>query len=105
MKLNRLALIVIGALIAVTPVVAQDKAKQTQNASMTKVATGQKSKIAGVIVKREADTFVLRDINGADVQVMINNFTKVEEKKSNIFRGAKNYNTTMLAHSLLTRSE
>ena len=106
MKFNRLALIVIGATFAVAPAFAQDKAaKPAQDMNVTKMATGQKTKIAGVIVKREADTFYMRDISGGDVHVVINNFTKVEEKKSNLFRGGKKYSAAMLLRGLTVEVE
>jgi outer membrane protein OmpA-like peptidoglycan-associated protein len=107
MKFNRIALIVIGAALTTAPALAQDKAAKpaAQTTNVSKVATGQKTKMAGVIVKREADSFLLRDANGGDYQVVLNNFTKVEEKKSNFFRSGKNYNTTMLLRGLIIEVE
>jgi outer membrane protein OmpA-like peptidoglycan-associated protein len=51
-------------------------------------------------VKRDADSFILRDLSGGDIQVNLTNVTKVEEKKSNPFRRAKNYGTTSLLRGL-----
>jgi len=64
------------------------------------VATGQKTEVSGVIVKREADTFTLRDKTGQDVVVTLTSETKVKEKKKNPFRGAQNYATTNLLRGL-----
>ncbi len=111
MKFNRLALMVIGAAIAVAPAFAQDKAqdkamvKPAQDMNITKMAAGQKTKVTGVVLKREADTFYIRDINGGDIQVVLNNFTKVQEKKSNFFRSGKNYSTTNLLRGLVVEVE
>jgi outer membrane protein OmpA-like peptidoglycan-associated protein len=107
MKINRFSLVLCSAVLAVTPVFAQDAGKNTnsQNASLVKMAPGQKAKVNGVIVKRDADSFVMRDLNGGDVLVTLNSLTKVEEKKSNPFRRAKNYNTTLLLRGLTVEIE
>ena len=110
MKFNRLALMVITAAITVAPALAQDKAqdkvaKPAQDMNVTKVAAGQKTKTAGVILKRDGDAFYLHDANGGDVRVVLNNFTKIEEKKSNLFRGAKKYNDKMLLRGLTVEVE
>ena len=106
MKSNRFALIALSAMLAAAPAFAQDKAaKPAQDMSITKVAAGQKTKMTGVILKRESDAFYMRDINGGDVQVVLNNFTKVQEKKSNFFRAGKNYSTTNLLRGLVVEVE
>src|SRR5207302_516463 len=66
----------------------------------SQVMSGQKQKIKGVIVKREADSFILRDMSGMETTVALTNSTKVEERKGNPFRGAKNYATTQLMRGL-----
>ena len=107
MNINRFGLVLCSAVLSVAPVLAQETSKNasSQNASLVKMAPGQKAKVNGVIVKREADSFVMRDTNGGDIQVTLNNFTKVEEKKSNPFRRAKNYNTTLLLRGLTVEIE
>ena len=107
MNINRFGLVLCSAVLAVAPVLAQETSKNasSQNVSLVKMAPGQKAKVSGVIVKREADSFVMRDMNGGDIQVTLNNFTKVEEKKSNPFRRAKNYNTTLLLRGLTVEIE
>ena len=107
MNINRFGLVLCSAVLSVAPVLAQETSKNasSQNASLVKMAPGQKAKVNGVIVKREADSFVMRDMNGGDIQVTLNNFTKVEEKKSNPFRRAKNYNTTLLLRGLTVEIE
>jgi len=68
--------------------------------SPAQVATGEKTEVSGVIVKREADTFTLRDTKGQDVVVTLTSETKVKEKKKNPFRSAQNYATTNLLRGL-----
>jgi outer membrane protein OmpA-like peptidoglycan-associated protein len=88
---------------------AQDASKQKQAASdqakTVKIPSGTKQKIKGVIVSRDADYFVMRDMTGGDVQVNLTNITKVEEKKSNPFRRAKDYGTTQLLRGLSVEVE
>lgn len=78
-------------------------AEGTSTPAETKQATlppGKKEKVSGVIVRREPDSFVLREDNGRDVLVKLTNSTKVEEKKGNPFRGAKHYAATQLLRGL-----
>lgn len=82
------------------PVAAQDNSSR-----VSRVPAGQKQKLRGVIVKREADSFILRDITGSEVQVDLSNITKVEEKKGNPFRRAKDYGTTALLRGLSVEVE
>ena len=95
-----------AALLISVPAFGQDntqsssKDKASDASRTVKVATGQKQKVKGVIVRRDADNFVLRDMTGGDVQVNLTNVTKVEEKKGNPFRRAKNYGTTSLLRGL-----
>lgn len=95
-----------AALLVNAPAFAQSNSQsnasdRAADASRTvKVTAGQKQKIKGVIVRRDADNFILRDMTGGDVQVNLTNVTKVEEKKGNPFRRAKNYGTTSLLRGL-----
>jgi len=77
-------------------------AAQTQgNATVTShVTAGKKQKISGVVVSREIDKLVVRDINGSDVAVSVSGATKIVEKKANPFRGARTYPVTALLRGL-----
>ncbi|HWQ34681.1 MAG TPA: OmpA family protein [Blastocatellia bacterium] len=85
----------------------QDQQNQTMNneARTTRVASGQKQKFSGIIVKRNPDNIIIRDQSGADVTVNLTNSTKVTERKSNPFRRAKNYDTTALLRGLQVEVE
>lgn len=86
---------------AVTPAPQPPQNMTPQNvAPAPRVAPGQKQKISGVIVSREADTVVVRDISGVDVVANLTAVTKVIERKSNPFRGAKTYPVTALLRGL-----
>src|SRR5215475_10582782 len=102
MKRNLLGLLILFALALGLnlPTAAQDDSSR-----VSRIPAGQKQKLRGVIVKREADSFILRDITGSEVQVDLTNITKVEEKKGNPFRRAKDYGTTALLRGLSVEVE
>jgi len=79
----------------------ENAATSTQPAVATsRVAAGQKQKISGVIVSREADSMIVRDLAGADVAVRLTSYTKMTERKGNPFRKAKAYPVTALLRGL-----
>ena len=47
----------------------------TNASSARNVASGEKMKIKGVVVKRDADTFVVRDLNNVDTVVRLTDRT------------------------------
>jgi len=108
MKLNRFGLVLGSVVLAVAPALAQntDKnvSKADKNVDLVKVSPGQKTTITGVVINRDADNLLVRAERG-DVSVALNNFTKVEEKKSNPFRGARKYPITTLMRGLVIEVE
>src|SRR5262249_34851510 len=108
MKRNLIGLLLFGLALGL-PAAAQDasKAKSAQSDTnrVVRIPAGQKQTVRGVIVKRDADSFILRDMSGGDVQVNMTNVTKVEEKKGNPFRRAKNYGATSLLRGLSVEVE
>ena len=98
-----LMFVAIVALAVAVPTIAQDSTQAPQAASSpqsARVAVGRKQKISGVVVSREADKMIVRDINGSDVAVNVSGATKITEKKANPFRSAKNYPVTALLRGL-----
>jgi outer membrane protein OmpA-like peptidoglycan-associated protein len=71
----------------------------------THIAAGQKMEIEGVVLKRTADNFLMRDNAGNEYTVILTNDTEVKERKSNPFRRAKNYATTQLLRGLNVKVE
>jgi len=66
----------------------------------TQVASGQKMKLQGTVISRTGDTILVRDMTGAEVNVQLTPSTKIEEKKSNPFRGSKKYSTNEVIRGL-----
>ena len=79
-----------------SPIMAQD----TTNPSGSRtVASGQKMKLKGVVTRRDADTFVVRDMNGVDTTVRLNDRTSVKTK-GGFLRGGTNYAQTSILRGL-----
>ena len=63
------------------------------------VASGQKMKIKGVVTRRDADTFTVRDLNGVDTVVRLADTTSVKTK-GGFLRGGTNYAQTNILRGL-----
>lgn len=80
----------------------QGSTSQTDNttARTRTVSNGEKVKLSGVVVRRDADTFTMRDATGVDTVVRLNDATQIVERKGNPFRRAKNYGATSILRGL-----
>jgi outer membrane protein OmpA-like peptidoglycan-associated protein len=76
--------------------VAQDK---TSTAGSRTVASGEKMKIKGVVTRRDADTFTVRDANGVDTVVRLDNSSSVKAK-GGFLRSGANYAQTQILRGL-----
>lgn len=76
--------------------VAQDT---TSTAGSRTVASGQKMKIKGVVTRRDADTFTVRDNNGVDTVVRLDDRTSVKAK-GGFLRSGANYGQTQILRGL-----
>jgi len=76
--------------------VAQDT---TPTAGARTVASGEKMKVKGVVTRRDADTFVVRDMNGVDTTVRLDEHTSVKTK-GGFLRGGSNYGQTQILRGL-----
>lgn len=63
------------------------------------VASGQKMKIKGVVTERNADSFTVRDINGVDTVVRLDNRTSIKTNGGFLHSG-KNYGQTNILRGL-----
>ena len=87
-------LTVVFALALAVAGAAQDAVK------VTEVSTGQKMEFEGVILDRQEDVLTVRSLAGGVYRVEVENDTRLKEKKSNIFRGAKTYSKADLVAGL-----
>jgi OOP family OmpA-OmpF porin len=70
-----------------------------QGANVRTVSSGQKMKVDGVVVRRDADTFTVRDNNGVDTVVRLTDTTSVKSK-GGFLRSGTNYGTTSILRGL-----
>jgi OOP family OmpA-OmpF porin len=87
-----ISLLTVSASLAI----AQDT---TPPAGARTVASGQKMKVKGVVVRRDADTFVVRDMNGVDTTVVLDDRTTVKTK-GGFLRSGTNYGVTNILRGL-----
>lgn len=75
----------------------------TQNSTTTTrartVSSGEKMKIKGVVVKRDADTFTVRDANGVDTVARLTDTTSVKTR-GGFLRSGQNYGATNILRGL-----
>lgn len=76
--------------------IAQDTTNPTGSRT---VASGQKMKIKGVVTRRDADTFTVRDLNGVDTVVRLENATSVKSN-GGFLRSGNNYAQTNILRGL-----
>src|SRR2546426_7144106 len=76
----------------------QNSTDNNQTRSRT-VASGEKMKIKGVVVKRDADTFTVRDLTGNDTIVRLTDRTSVKTN-GGFLRSGTNYGTTNILRGL-----
>ena len=92
-----------GLALALSPLAfGQD---QTQTSAPTdasrarSVSSGQKMKIKGVVVRRDADTFTVRDLSGIDTVVRLTDRTSVKSN-GGFLRSGNNYGQTNILRGL-----
>jgi len=88
-------LLVMGLLFTAAPsALSQDTSVQSRT-----VASGQKMKVKGVVTRRDADTFTVRDNNGVDTIVQLTDTTSVKAK-GGFLRSGANYAQTQILRGL-----
>jgi outer membrane protein OmpA-like peptidoglycan-associated protein len=90
-------------LIAVGQAAAKDSiANKAQSAAaqVQAVPNGQEMKTIGIITKRDADTFTMREGTGAYRLVLLTPQTSVKTHKQGVFRGGKQYGVSYLLRGL-----
>jgi OmpA-OmpF porin, OOP family len=65
------------------------------------VAAGEKATIKGVILSRDGETFILRDMSRTDTVVALTDTTKIRTVRKGLFRGHKPFDVTVLQTGLI----
>jgi len=93
---SSLTLVVVLLAFSGSIALAQDS---TATAGSRSIASGQKMKIKGVVTRRDADTFVVRDNNGVDTVVRLDDRTSVKAN-GGFLRSGSNYAQTQILRGL-----
>jgi OOP family OmpA-OmpF porin len=90
-----------GLALTLSPLAfAQDSNNTTSGTTQARsVPSGEKMKIKGVVVKRDADTFTVRDLNGTDTVVRLTDKTSVKTS-GGFLRSGNNYAQTQILRGL-----
>ena len=100
MTVFALALLVAGT----TSMSGQVPVSQDRTSNITSIASGEKMKFKGVVVRRDADTFVIRDRNRVDRQVLLTDDTSVRTY-GGFFKSGKKYAVTDILSGLILEVE
>jgi len=66
---------------------------------------GEKATIKGVILSRDGETFVLRDLSRTDTVVALTDTTKIRTVRKGLFRGHKPFDVTALMPGLIVEAK
>ena len=80
------------------------QAPSTRTINTRPVPVGSKVKFRGVVVRRDADTFIIRDASRVDTQVLLTDDTSIKSK-GGFFRGGKRYAVTDVLTGLIVEVE
>ena len=87
-------------LISASMALSQSQPASTTGSSQTRtIASGEKMKVKGVVVRRDADTFVVRDANGVDTTVRLSDRASVKSN-GGFLRSGSNYAQTNILRGL-----
>jgi outer membrane protein OmpA-like peptidoglycan-associated protein len=91
----------VGVLL-ITASMALSQSQPASNTSSTNsrtIASGERMKVKGVVVRRDADTFVMRDANGVDTTVRLSDKASVKSN-GGFLRSGTNYAQTNILRGL-----
>src|SRR5437762_4628715 len=100
-KLRSIAL-AFGLALALSPLAFGQDSTQTKPTDASRarsVSSGENMKVKGVVVRRDADTFTVRDLNGADTVVRLTDRTSVKSS-GGFLRSCTNYGQTNILRGL-----
>jgi OmpA-OmpF porin, OOP family len=103
LKTLRSLALAFGLALALSPLAlgqpSTQASKPTDATRARSVSSGEKMKIKGVVVKRDADTFTVRDLTGTDTVVRLTNTTSVKTN-GGFLRSGTNYGQTNILRGL-----
>jgi OmpA-OmpF porin, OOP family len=109
-RTSRLLMLVFGIamIVAATPMVpgqvTEPSTTRERTANLRTIPTGEKLKFKGVVIRRDADTFVVRDRNRVDTEILLTDDTSVRTH-GGFFRSGKKYAVTDILTGLILEVE
>jgi len=109
-RTSRLLMLVFGIamILAATPMVpgqvTEPSTTRERTANLRTVSSGEKMKFKGVVIRRDADTFIVRDRNRVDTEVLLTDDTSVRTN-GGFFRSGKKYAVTDILTGLILEVE
>jgi OOP family OmpA-OmpF porin len=88
-----------GLVLTLSPLAIGQDSTNTNTTRARSVASGEKMKIKGVVVRRDSDTFTVRDLTGNDTVVRMTDRTSVKTK-GGFLRSGTNYASTQILRGL-----
>jgi OOP family OmpA-OmpF porin len=88
-----------GLALILSPLAFAQDNSSTSTSRSRSVSSGEKMKIKGTVVKRDADTFTVRDLTGNDTVVRLTDSTSVKTN-GGFLRGGTNYGQTQILRGL-----
>lgn len=94
-----------GLALALSPLAFGQTSTQTPTAptnasSARNVASGERLKIKGIVVRRDSDTFTVRDLNNVDTTVRLTDQTSVKTHAGSFLSSGRKYPQTMILRGL-----
>ena len=104
-RILRSTALAFGLALALSPLAFGQPSTQTSTAptnaaSARSVPSGQKMKVKGIVVRRDADTFTIRDINGVDTNVRLTDKTSVKTHAGSFLSSGTRYPQTQIIRGL-----
>lgn len=88
-----------GLALVLSPLAFAQVSNNSTSTRARSVASGEKMKIKGTVVKRDADTFTVRDLTGTDTVVRLTDRTSVKTS-GGFLRSGTNYGQTQILRGL-----
>ena len=101
---KQLAALVTLALALILTNAVYTSAQDTTGTNVQPVPAGQKKKVQGVVSRRNADSFLVRDINGVETRVQLTPQTVVTSH-AKIFQSQKTYAVTQILRGLRLQAQ
>ena len=100
---KRIASVVVSVSVAllIGMVLPEPGYSQFQPGQKRMITEGEELKVKGVILTRDGETFVLRELSRTDTVVQLTGTTKIRTKQKALFWGGKPFNVTVLEPGLI----